>query len=32
MINYHMYRNLWPLTALGRYLNLAAAGAREDRS
>jgi hypothetical protein len=19
MINYHMYRNYWPLTALGRY-------------
>ena len=23
MINYHMYRNLWPLMALGRYQNLA---------
>ena len=23
MINYHMYRNLWPLTALGRYRRLA---------
>ena len=32
MINYHMYRNLWPLTALGRYLTLAAARAREDGS
>ena len=30
MINYHMYRNLWPLTALGRYLALA--GARPPAS
>jgi len=25
MINYHMYRNYWPLTALGRYKNSATA-------
>jgi squalene-hopene/tetraprenyl-beta-curcumene cyclase len=23
-IKYHLYRNYWPLTALGRYVNLAA--------
>ena len=32
MINYHTYRNLWPLTALGRYLTLAGAGPRRDGS
>ena len=30
MINYHMYRNLWPLTALGRYLTLAGDRTRGD--
>ena len=28
MINYHMYRNYWPLMALGRYRRLSAGGAR----
>jgi squalene-hopene/tetraprenyl-beta-curcumene cyclase len=31
MINYHMYRNYWPLTALGRYRS-ALAGSRPERS
>jgi squalene-hopene/tetraprenyl-beta-curcumene cyclase len=31
MINYHMYRNLWPLTALGRYRNLAMTRTRENK-
>ena len=31
MINYHMYRNLWPLAALGRYLTLAGAKLPGDR-
>ena len=26
MINYHTYRNCWPLLALGRYVNLSLAG------
>jgi squalene-hopene/tetraprenyl-beta-curcumene cyclase len=32
MINYHMYRNCWPLLALGRYRRLAAGGRRNDRT
>ncbi len=32
MINYHMYRNLWPLLALGRYLDLAGGRVPGDRS
>ena len=28
MINYHMYRNYWPLMALGRYQKLARQGGR----
>ena len=29
MINYHMYRNYWPLTALGRYKSFLAEGERQ---
>ena len=35
MINYHMYRNYWPLTALGKYrtsLNGEAVGNQRQRS
>ena len=31
MINYHMYRNAWPLMALGRYLRLARDARQKDR-
>jgi squalene-hopene/tetraprenyl-beta-curcumene cyclase len=32
MINYHMYRNYWPLTALGRYKRLLKKGERGPSS
>ena len=30
MINYHMYRNYWPLMALGRYKRMSAGGSRSE--